>query len=207
MIKIYNDIQQGTPEWFKVRAGIPTASRFFDITKILKSGKPSDMRRNYLLELAGERLTEQCVETYSGGHLERGHVMEDDARRMYAFMKDVTPERVGFVRNDQWRAGASPDSFVGRDGAIEIKSKLPKFHLECLEENAVPEEHVAQCQGVLAITGRSWIDFISYWPRLPIFVKRLERDEQFIARMKVAIQDFNSELDALVAKYQIREAA
>lgn len=211
MIQVFDNLSQGTAEWFKVRAGIPTASRFHDIMKMRKRGEgkggPTELRRAYLLELAGERLTEETVESYSGGALARGHVMEDDARRLYAFMTDTAPQKVGFVLNTLWRAGASPDSGVPPFGALEIKSKLPKFHLECLEEDAVPEEHIAQCQGVMGIWGREWIDFVSYWPKLPLFVKRLERDEHYIATMKIAVQEFNEELDALVEKYQTKEAA
>jgi hypothetical protein len=207
VIKVYNDIEQGSAEWFKVRAGIPTASEFATVMMKGRGGGESKERRKYLFALAGERLTGECAPSFTNGHMERGRVMEDDARRMYAFMKDASPERVGFVTNAAWRAGASPDSFVGADGAIEIKTKLPSLHLACLEDDEVPEDHIAQCQGVLAITGRQWIDFVSYWPKLPLFVKRVARDEKYIATMKVAVQDFNAQLDAIVAKYQTREAA
>lgn len=204
---VIHNCEQGTDEWLKIRAGLVTASEFATVMMKGRGGAPSKERRKYLLALAGEIITGEVAPGFSNMHMERGKAMEDDARRMYAFMTDTAPERVGFVTNSAWRAGASPDSFIGTDGAIEIKTKLPHLHLACLEEDAVPEEHMAQCLGVLAITGRKWIDFVSYWPKLPLFMKRVTRDEARIAEMKIAVADFNAELDALVAKYTIKEAA
>lgn len=206
-VTIHN-CEQGSEEWLRIRAGLPTASEFATVMMKGRGGAPSKERRKYLLSLAGEIITGEPNPSFTNHHMERGKVMEDDARRMYSFMTDATPQRIGFVTNGAWRAGASPDSFIGSDGAIEIKTKLPHLHLACIEDDAVPEEHMAQCLGVLAITGRRWIDFVSYWPKLPLFVKRVERDEARIAEMKIAVQDFNAELDALVEKYNAkREAA
>lgn len=206
IVQIHN-VEQGSPEWLKVRAGIPTASEFATVMMKGRGGAPSKERRKYLLALAGERITGELAPSFTNGHMERGKAMEDEARKLYAFHTDNNPERVGFVTNSQWRAGASPDSFIGGDGAVEIKTKLPHLQLACLEDDEVPEEHMGQCLGVLAITGRQWIDFVSYWPGLPIFVKRVQRDEARIAEMKIAVRDFNEELDALVAKYTIHTEA
>ena len=52
--------------------------------------------------------------------MERGRLQEDDARRLYAFMADVDPVRVGFIRAG--RRGCSPDSLIGEDGGLEIKT-------------------------------------------------------------------------------------
>jgi hypothetical protein len=202
MITVYRDLEQGSADWFKARAGIPTASEFSTVLARGKGGGVSLTRKKYLLTLAGERLTGECVESYSNAHMERGKAMEAEARDLYAFQTDAELERVGFVRNEEWNAGGSPDSLIGDDGGIEIKTALPHIQLERLIENELPSEHKAQCQGILALTGRSWIDFVSYWPKLPIFVKRVERDERYIAELKIAVQEFNSELNELVRKFQ-----
>lgn len=206
MSLVIHNCAQGTPEWHRARAGIPTASRFHDIVKKLKSGAYSAERRKYMLTLLGERYTGEVAETYSGGALERGKVMEDEARKLYEFQTDNVCEQVGFIVNGVWRAGVSPDSLIGKDGGMEIKTKTPHLHFECLEENEVPEDHIAQVQGALALTGRAWWDFVSYWPKCPLFVKRVHRDEVFIAKLKVEVAEFNDQLDALVRKYT-REAA
>lgn len=194
------DCEQGSPEWFEARRGIPTASNF---AALLAKGE-GKTRRTYLLKLAGEAITGECAESYSNAHMERGHVMESDARNLYAFDHDVEPELVGFMRRG--RAGASPDSLVGDRGMLEIKSKLPHLQLDVLEKGKLPGEHVAQVQGQMWIAGRDWCDFVSYWPRLPLFCIRVERDEKYIATLAQAVADFVGELDVYIERYGVKAA-
>jgi hypothetical protein len=191
--------EQNSPEWYAARCGIPTASRFADV---LAKGQ-GITRRKYLYTLAGELLTGECTEGFTNAHIERGHAMEDDARQLYAFLHDAEPRLVGFMRRG--RAGASPDSLLGDDGLLEIKSKLPHLQIECLERGTLPPEHVAQVQGQLWVSGRQFCDFVSYWPRMPLFHVRVERDDTYIATLAQAVADFLGELDALVAKYSDTE--
>lgn len=198
------DCEQGSPEWFACRRGIPTASEFATVMAKGRGGGDSITRRKYLLTLAAQIITGEVVQTWAGNeHTERGHAMEDEARQMYAFEREVDPVRVGFMRRG--RSGASPDSLIDKDGTLEIKSKLPHLQLEVLELNRLPPEHVAQVQGQLWVSGRAYCDFVSYWPKLPLFVKRVERDEEYIATLAQAVADFNGELEAIVRKYQHTE--
>lgn len=193
------DCAQNTPEWHQARLGIPTASCFSDV---LAKGE-GKTRRKYLYTLAGEILTGTPADGFSNAHTERGHEMEDEARSLYAFENDVEPSFVGFMRRG--RAGCSPDCLIGDKGMAEVKTKLPHLQLEVLERGVLPSEHKAQVQGQLWISGRDWCDFISYWPRLPLFCIRVERDETYIASLAQAVADFVGELDALVAKYGITD--
>jgi len=200
------DCEQGTPEWFNCRAGIPTASEFHTVLAKGKGGGESVTRRKYMLTLIGEVLTGKQVEVYSNAHMERGHTMEDEARSLYAMVTDCDPKRVGFMRRGD--AGASPDSLVGDDGLLEIKTKLPHLQLECILSDCVPAEHTAQIQGQLWISGRRWVDFVSYWPGLPLFVKRVKRDEAYIARLKVEVHQFNAEMIEIIDRIsQYKRAA
>lgn len=198
------DCEQNSPEWFEARRAIPTASEFATVLAKGRGGGDSITRRKYLLTLAGQWLTGEVVHSWAGNeHTERGHLMEDEARQLYAFQRDADPQRVGFMRRG--RAGASPDSMLGDDGLLEIKTKLPHLQLDVLEQDRLPPEHVAQLQGQLWISGRDFCDFVSYWPKLPLFVKRIERDESYIASLAQAVADFNGELDSIVAKYSTEE--
>ena len=193
MIEIIN-CDQGTPEWFAARVGIPTASRFSDI---LAKGE-GKTRGRYLRDLAAEiiRGTPE-EETYTNAHMERGKAQEDEARRLYAFMADADPVQVGFIRDG--RKGCSPDSLIGDDGGLEIKTALGHIQIERLQRGTLPSEHVAQVQGSLWVTSRKWWDFVSYSPGLPPLISRVERDEPYIATLAKAVDAFNEELDALVA--------
>lgn len=201
MIEIFDAIDQGSPEWHQCRLGIPTASRF---ATVMAKGE-GKTRREYMLKLLGERLTGEPSESYSNAHMERGKEMEAEARDMYEFMRDVECKQVGFIRNGG--RGASPDSLVGIDGGCEIKTKLPHLQLDVLLRDRLPPEHVAQCQGFLWVAEREWVDFCSYWPKLPLFVKRVHRDEEYIKNLAHEVAVFNAELAQLVERFEPKKAA
>lgn len=201
------DCEQNTPEWHACRAGIVTASEFSTVMAKGRGGGDSKTRKTYMRKLIGERITGEVGQLWAGNaHTERGHTMEPEARDLYAFLRDVTPQRVGFLRRGP--IGCSPDSFVGDDGLLEVKTKLPHLQIEVLEDGVLPPEHVAQVQGQLWISGRTYCDFLSYWPSLPPFLIRVERDEEYIARLADAVQTFLSEMDELANKIAaMKEAA
>jgi len=117
------DCEQGSELWFQCRAGIPTASEFSTVMARGKDGGASITRLKYMRQLAGEILTgEPAPEGYSNAYMARGHELEDEARSLYAFMRDAEPQRVGFIRNGQ--KGASPDSLIGDTSGLE-KDQLP----------------------------------------------------------------------------------
>ncbi len=192
------DCDQGSAEWHQARAGIPTASMFAAILKPGKGGAPSVARQAYMNDLAGEIITGEVSEAIRSHYLERGHAQEPDARRAYAFMADVDPMQVGFIRNGP--KGASPDSLVGADGAVEIKSKKAGLLVAYFTGEVIPDEHKAQCQGVLWVAEREWIDFVGYCPKMPLFVKRAYRDETFIRRLADEVDLFNEDLAETVER-------
>jgi hypothetical protein len=77
----------------------------------------------------------------------------------------------------------------------EIKTKLPKFQVGVILAGEVPKEHVHQCQGRLWASERGWIDFISHWPGMPLFVKRMYRDEVMIRKIAERVKTFYEILD------------
>lgn len=199
MIEIF-DFEQNTPEWYAARSGIPTASMFGAVKAKGKSGGDSKTRETYLYTLLGERITGEPSEGFSNAHTERGHMLEDEARNAYSFLRDAEPTKVGFVRNG--KTGASPDSLIGEQGLLEIKTKLPKIHLKLLLRNKFPPEHMPQVQGQLWICEREWCDFVSYWPKIKPLILRVYRDEEYINNLKSAVTQFCDELDELEARYR-----
>lgn len=197
------DCEQGTPEWFACRMGIPTASRFSDVMASGRGGAESKTRRTYMLKLAGEILTGEPMDSFSNAHTERGHEMEPQARSFYAMQKDVDPVLVGFIRNGS--KGASPDSLIGSDGMLEVKTKLPHLMLDVLLRGEFPADHRAQCQGQLWVAEREWVDLICYYPKMPSFIIRAVRDEPYIKQISDAVDQFNDELATIVARFQQNE--
>lgn len=207
MIQII-DCEQGTPEWFAARAGIPTASEFHTVMAVGPKGGKSATRVAYLNKLAGEILTGDPMPSYSNDDMERGKIMETEARDLYAFMHEVEPLRVGFIRNGS--KGASPDSLIDEKGGLEIKSAAAHIQIARILADELPSEHKAQVMGSIWVAEREWWDFCSYCPKLPLFVKRVYRDEEYIAKLAREVDLFNTELQQTVEyirRYGQREAA
>jgi hypothetical protein len=197
MIEIF-DCDQGSPDWFACRLGIPTASEFATVMAKGKDGGASLTRAKYMRQLAGEIITGELAESYSNAHMDRGKAMEDEARETYAFIHDADIRRVGFIRNG--KKGGSPDSLIGTNGGLEIKTALPHIQIERLIRDDLPPEHKAQVQGNIWVSEREFWDFVSYWPKLPLLVKRVYRDELYIKQLSDAVDAFNEELAALVER-------
>lgn len=190
---------QNSDDWYAARCGIVTASEFHTVLAKGRGGGESVTRRKYMLTLAGERIGGPSpFDRYSNSAMQRGHEYEQEARDSYQLITDHEVEQVGFMRRGD--VGYSPDGIIGDDGLLEIKTKAYPLHLDCLLKDEVPEEHMAQIQGGLWVSGRLWLDFVSYSPGLPIFIKRVTRDEAYIARLSAEVAAFNSELLALVER-------
>ena len=193
MIQVF-DMDQGGDDWFQARLGIPTASKF---ATVMAKGE-GKTRSEYMRKLAGEILTGEASDSFSSAHMERGSIMEDEARLKYALSEGVEPYQVGFIRNGN--KGGSPDSLIGEKGGLEIKTALPHIQIDRLERDRLPPEHKAQVQGNLWISEREWWDFVSYWPRLPMLCVRVYRDEEYIKTMSDEIDRFNEELAVMVER-------
>jgi len=193
-VEILRDIEQGTDAWLRARLGVPTASNF---SAILARGE-GKTRRSYMMKLASEIITGEVGESFSTPAMDRGKVMEAEARELYAFLQDEPLEQVGFVLNGN--RGASPDSLVGRNGGLEIKTQRGDLLAETLLKGDFPPEHKAQVQGNLLVCERDWWDLIVFWPRMPLFRCRVARDEPYLKRLDDEINRFSDELQGVVER-------
>ncbi|CAA2409819.1 exonuclease [Xanthomonas phage JUN5] len=198
-LQIFEDLEQGTPEWHAARCGVVTASVFHTVLAKGRGGAPSETRKKLLYQLAAETITGEYVPTWDGNkHTERGHVMEPQVRDLYMATSALDCRQVGFMRRG--RIGCSPDTLVGDEGLLEIKTKLPHLQIEAVLAGKLPSDHVAQVQGQLLVSGRQWCDFRSYWPGLPELRVRVYRDLPYLSTLNQELQLFIRELDALVAQ-------
>ncbi len=195
---------QRTEDWYAARIGKATASRFKDAIAVLKSGDPAQAQRDYRTELVVERLTGQRVQKFVTAAMQWGD-HEPEARTAYERMTRMHVEETGFIAHDTLLAGCSPDGLVDWDGLIEIKCPYNSAnHIETLL-NGMPDEHRAQVQGQMWITGRQWCDFVSFDPRMPVelqlHVQRIQRDPSFIAdleaRITIFLQQVGTQVEAL----------
>lgn len=191
--------EQRSPEWFSARAGIATASNFASVLATIKTGEAAE-RRNYRAKLVVERLTGRCIEGFSTPAMKQGVEREPLAREAYEIATGNVVQEVGFMLHDTLEAGASPDGLVDADGCIEIKAPDLAAHLSYLRMKAEPPAYTAQIQGQLWISGRQWCDFIAWNPDFPphlqMIVRRIPRDEKYIAGLALAVELFMSEVRA-----------
>jgi len=194
------DCVQNTPEWDKIKNGVPSASQFDRI--VTTTGVRSKQREKYLYELAGEKITGERKEGYKNAAMDRGHDREAESREMYEFVNSVKVQIVGFCFLDNKKEiGCSPDGLVGEMGGFETKDTLPHIQIERLEKGWSTADHFQQVQGCLKVTNRKWWDIVSYSRGLPLITNRLFRDEIFIQKLSVEIVMFVNDLNSLVKKY------
>ena len=203
---------QGSAAWLYERVGYITASRFGAVIAKQKSGKPTAERAKYLWEIVVERVTGQPQDHFTNSAMQWGTDQEQRSRMDYEARTGSMVEEVGFLKHPTLpMVGGSPDGLIGEDGGWESKSPYNSgIHLQTVLAGAMPEEHMAQVQGLMLITGRKYWDFQSFDPRLPEplcrFVQRIERDDAYIAAMETEIITFSAEVNAIVLKLQERTA-
>lgn len=186
---IIHECIQGSAQWSRLRMGRPTASCFDRI--LTAGGKPSTQAQGYLRHLIAEMIMRRPLDSPKTSWMERGTEMEGEAAAFYELLNDVELQSVGFCTTDDGTIGASPDRVVqGDEGLVEIKVPAPQTHVGYLLYRDVDKDYRVQLQGQLYVTGRQWVDIISYHPEMPPAVVRVERDEEYIEKLAAALAAF-----------------
>ncbi len=188
--------EQRSPEWFQAKLAVPSASRFSEI--VTTKGIPSEQRKAYMYQLACEAVSGIREDRYKSAAMEMGILRENEARKIYAMEREVEVEQVGFCLADSEHYGCSPDALVGSEGSIEIKCPTGKTAVEYLMQNKLPSAYFQQVQGQLLVTRRSWDDFVSYYPGLPLFIIRVTPDLDFQKRLEKELEIFHEELESTI---------
>ena len=185
-----SDIEQNSDEWFALRCGKFTGSRFADVLATSKKdGKPLKARQDLIWTLAAERIQGYQPQGMTSYSLEWGKQNEDFARQAYELKTGEFVDQQAFIVHQKYDfVGVSPDGLIGDEGGTEIKCpKSPEIHLQRFI-NGVPDEYVPQIQGSMWVTGRKWWDFISYDPdtadEFKLLIIRVNRDEDFINKLE-----------------------
>lgn len=196
------DCEQGSPEWFAARLGIPTATDFKSIITAEK-GNLSAGADGLINRLIDETVRSELQEqTFTGNkHTEHGKQWEGRARAWYGFITGSTIKEVGFCLRDDGRAGCSPDALAyGFDGpqidmwGLEIKCPDGPTHVGYLRAKTLPSEYKQQVHGSMVITGlRCWY-FVSYCPGYEPMLLRVDWDE-YTDKAAAALEQFLDRLD------------
>lgn len=191
MIRI--DVEQGSPEWFSARLGLPTASEFDRI--ITPTGKPSTQADGLMYKLLAEMVTGKPTVFTESDWMKRGVELEAEAREYLAFTIDAEIERPGFILHDSRAFGCSPDGLIA-EGGCELKCPAPHTHVQYLLGGKLPNDYIPQVQGSMLVTGAPWWWFLSYHPDMPPLLVKVERDDEYIAVMRGLLDKFSAKLAA-----------
>lgn len=199
------DIIQGTDEWHDQRRGIVTASVVGRLLTSTGKVASNDTSRTLVAQLVAERITGWTDPVYVSDDMLRGH--DDEPRAVDVYAEHFAPvTATGFMVRDDWgfRIGYSPDGLVGDDGLIEVKSRRAKKQLQTILDDAVPAENYAQLQAGLLVSGRAWVDYVSFAGGMPLYVKRVFPEPDWFDAIVAAVTSF--ELAASLMVEQYREA-
>lgn len=210
-MKIFSttDYPQGSPGWWELRRGLPTASGADRIIQP-KMMKPSAQRRGYIAELIGD-LVSLSPNWFTENHfappnraIEEGQAREQESRDWFALSAECEVACVGFCLSDCGRMGFSPDgliepkrdergNIIGSRSALELKNPLPKTQAEYLMDGPVlPDAYKCQCHFQLLVGGYDYIIFCSYAPPLPPLVVEVRRGK-FTEALGEAVEQFHEE--------------
>lgn len=167
----------------------------------------NDTSRGITLTLAAERITGWTEDLPMNSDMWRGVESEPFARDAYSGHYAEVREFGFMVRSEgAWSLGYSPDGLVGDDGLIEVKAPRAKTHLRTILTDEVPTHYMPQLQAGLLVSGRAWIDFISYVGGMPLYRKRVEPDPKWFAAITAACTAFESNAAQIVADFRAKSA-
>jgi hypothetical protein len=154
--------------------------------------------------LAAERITGHTDHVFVSDDMLRGHEDEPRAIDVYSQHCGVPVESCGFMVCSwgRYRLGYSPDGVIGDDGLVEVKSRRQKKQLLTVVSDEVPPENMAQLQAGLFVSGRDWIDYVSFSGGMHLYVKRVLPDERWFAAIAAAVEGFEDGATAMVAAYE-----
>lgn len=163
----------------------------------------NDTSKALTLLLVAERIAGWTDPTYFNADMYRGVESEPLAVEKYAEHYKADVSTVGFQTRDDWGyvIGYSPDALVSDDGLLEVKAPRSKAHIATILADKVPERHMAQLQCGLLVSGRKWIDFISYCGGLPMWTKRVYPDPAWFKAIVAAVAQFELTAGEMVDRY------
>ena len=68
----------------------------------------------------------------------------------------------------------------------------------------MPLEYMLQIQAGLMITNRKWCDFVSYSNGMPMFVRRVERQDEYVDAIWEASLNFEVKVRDIVKEFELK---
>ena len=187
-MKIYKEVEQRSDLWYSLRRQRITAS---NASVVATNGKGLE---TYIYTLMSEYYSSAEKEHYTNSDIERGVLLEPEAKIEFQFYTGLDVQEVGFVELNEY-VGVSPDGLVGDDGLIEVKCPKDDIYFRLLLNGNIKPEYIAQMQMQMLVTERKHCYFVSYNPNFEktLFIKKIDRDEEMIAKIQAGL-DYGTKL-------------
>ncbi len=179
------ELTQGTPEWLNWRRDYIGGSEASVIMGV--------NRYTNVIELFQRKLG-LIPEVQMNDAMARGHLLEPEARVLFALETGVSVQPACYNSPDYPFAAASMDG-INIDGSFAVEIKCPglRTHTEALSNNKVPLLYYPQLQHQMAVTGAEVNYYWSYVPLPhiknvlieqrpdPAYIERLMKREEIFA--------------------------
>lgn len=183
-MKYHYDIEQRSEAWFEAKKGKMSAS---NAETILANGKGLE---TYIYNLMAEYYSKGEKVHYTNADIERGILLEPEAKIEFEFYTGLEVREVGYVELNDYIL-VSPDGLIGDDGLIEIKCPNDSVYFKLLLSDNIKPEYIAQMQMQLYVTDRQYCYFVSYNPNFEksLYIKKINRDEEMIEKLKKGLAE------------------
>jgi putative phage-type endonuclease len=195
-------IRQRSDKWHKQRLGRITASELSCVIAKPETKKYISYQEKIINGLLG-------IPDFDDGEkpwFNHGKEMEPEAISLYEWEKDTAVAEAGLCIHPKYDfIACSSDGEVGKDGLVEVKSRISLVeHLKSVRAG-VDKKYLPQIQGCIWTTGREWCDFVSYYksPQNPktgqiktlLHIHRVDIDKEYIAMLEKACLKFWKEIE------------
>lgn len=204
------EIEQGTTEWHRMRAGVITASKVHDIIKKGRAkGSYSAARQVYMNDLIAQVCTGLLPDELTAKQVMWGKDNEPKALALYDPFEEKNIHQIAFIYGMGMRCGVSPDALVNDNGGLEIKCPwtTSQYIDQLLGVDPKPE-YLTQMQYSMWLTKREYWDFANYDPRMKknnIKIVTHEPDlklfEIFDNEIPKFIEDMDKKLESIGFKF------
>jgi putative phage-type endonuclease len=190
-------IPQRTPEWYRMRKTMITASEVAAALDIKPFASYAGSPRAFLLEEKRKTVESSGIDNVFTRH---GQKYEDEARDIYCEMTGEVAYELGLLVHPRYPwLGCSVDGITGAGYVLEIKCPLSRK----IEPGVVPHHYYPQVQICMEVCDLDETKFIQYkpesvtWPKDAEFViTSVPRNREWFADVLPKLEEFYREMTA-----------
>ena len=187
---VYNNFEQRSPEWYKIREGKITASPIHNILGKESLQSTKDAIENLAMQLAIESVHGMVEDNFVSFDMQRGIDLEPFAfNKLSEILLEsfVELEKVSFIEYNE-HIGASPDGYVINQAIVEIKCPTVNNLFKLKLTDRIDPKYISQMQHQMFCANVEkgyFFSFAIHRGREHYYLREIERDEATIDLIKL----------------------